>query len=229
MTARADMTKTSGVSIFCAGCMRAIPTLNVLVEDPEPPPMTPRGMAAPPAPRAKVHPEGDSARPATIRIEASKRAVPPSRADLERVLDRTHAPVAARPAQQARELNWLLLSQGLLLNAFVLLLVLGWSAQLPGRSLLLCGLALGGALVAAFLGYALAGARQAKHTRRTRFVMRALPAVFVAGWVTLSLYALALPPAAKAQEEVRSIPTAAPAVAPQARGHVRGTGRQPAQ
>jgi hypothetical protein len=229
MTARADMTKTSGVSILTAVCMRAIPTLNVLVEDSEPPPMTPRGMAAAPAPRLPVRADGDSTRPATIRIEANGRSVPPSRADLERVLDRTKAPVAARPAPQARELNWLLLSQGLFLNAFVLLLVLGWSAQLPGRSLLLCGLALGGAIVAALVGYALAGAREAKQTAAGRFVLRALPAVFVAGWVTLSLYALGLPPAAKAQEEVHSVPAATPAVAPQVRGYVRGTARQPAQ
>jgi hypothetical protein len=209
--------------------MRVVTTPNVLAEDSDPPPMTPRGMAAPPAPGAKVRSEVDPARPATIRIEATGRTVPPRRADLERALDRAQAPVAARRAPQARELNWLLLSQGLLLNAFLLLLVLGWNSPLPGRSLLLSGLALAGAIVAALVGYALADARETKQTGRARLAMRALPAVFVAGWVTLSLYALGLPPAAKAQEEVRSVPAATPAVAPQLRGHVRGTSRQPAQ
>ena len=178
-------------------------------------PITPRGMAAPPAPRKPAEAEGDSSRPATIRIEASGRTDSHRRRDLERELDRLQTAAPPRPASPGRHLKWLLLSQGLLLNAFVILLVFGWSAPLPGRRLLLGGIALSGAVLVVLIDVALRGTRESRraaaHSGLGHLAARVLPATFVAGWIGLSLYVLALPPSAKAFEEARVAPAAAPA------------------
>jgi len=171
-------------------------------------PITPRGMAAPPAPRA-TRQEADAARPATIRIEAAVRAAPPLRhRDLERELDRAQAAAAGKQGPFGHHLHRLLVSQGLVLNAFVILLVFGWHSPVPGWRVLLGGLALAGAVLAGWVGVVLRSGRRALratgHERTLGLLaLRALPASFIAGWIALSLYALALPPSAKASEEAR--------------------------
>lgn len=195
-------------------------------DDSDYPAMTPRGMAAPPPPRPSPRLDSDPSRPATIRIEATARGVPPRRRDLERELDRVQKESAPATAQPGRPANWLLWSQGLLLNAFVILLVFGWNSPLPGRRMLLCGLALAGALVAGLLGFALSGARDSKVAGFPLLAGRALPAVFVTGWIALSLYALALPPSAKAYDEARTAPITPAVVATPARSPVRNVSTQ---
>ena len=178
-------------------------------------PITPRGMASPPARRKPAEAESDSSRPATIRIEASGRTDSHRRRDLERELDRVQTAAPSRPASPGRHLKWLLLSQGLLLNAFVILLVFGWSAPLPAKRLLLGGIALTGAALVVLIDVALRGTRESRratsHSGLGHLAARVLPATFVAGWIALSLYALALPASVKAFEEARITPAAAPA------------------
>jgi hypothetical protein len=227
-------------------------------EEPDESPVTPRGMAGPPAPPATLRFESDPSRPATIRIEANNRADPGRRGDLERELDRVHGTVGAEQAAFGQQLNWLLLSQGLLLNAFVVLLVFGWSSPLPGRRLLLGGIALTGAALAVFIYLALRGSRDAlqalrkarrdlearleKDFRRAPLysahggftrglghaAARALPATFIAGWIALTLYAVALPSATRASEEARAATIAPPAAAPPARAPARTVASQAA-
>jgi hypothetical protein len=225
--------------------------------------MTPRGMAAPPAPRTTLRFEGDPTRPPTLRTEATGRVDLERRVHDERELDRVQAALAAEHGAFGHQLNWLLLSQGLLMNAFVMLLVFGAGAPLPGRRLLLGGFALAGVALAAFIYFALRGGSDA--TRALRKVRgelearlqkdfgrvplhaaqpgvlrglgfapaRALAATFVAGWIALSVYALAVPAPAKPSEASRAAPAAMP-TAPPARAPARnapGTaapGAQPA-
>jgi hypothetical protein len=207
---------------------------NVAVaEDSDETPITPRGMAAPPAPRPAARFEGDASRPATIRIEATRHTVPPRPVAPEHDADRVrqNAVLAAR-APARRDIKWLLLSQGLLLNAFVILLVFGWGAPLPGRRLLLGGLAIGGAVLAGLVSFALRDTRNASDiafpTGLAQIAAYTLPATFIAGWIALSIYSLGLPPSAKAFEESRAapVPVAAPA---QVRAPTRTVAAQPAQ
>lgn len=168
-------------------------------------------MAAPPPARAASPVDHDPSRPATIRIEArtADRLVAHRRADLERELARAQsAPPAPTPAP-GKPGNRLLLAQGLLLNAFVLLLAFGWNSPLPGRRLLLVALALAGLVVAGLVYMTLQAARDG-------FALRALSATFAAGWVGLSLYALALPPSANAFAETRAPAVTSAAAAPPA-------------
>ena len=184
-----------------------------VTDDSDEPPMTPRGMAAPPAPRKAAGAESDSSRPATIRIEATGRTDVHRRKDLERELDRIQTAVPSRAAS-GRHLKWLLLSQGLLLNAFVILLVFGWSAPLPGRRLLLGGIALTGVVLVVLIDFTLRGAHESKLAAAGgglgQLAVRVLPATFVAGWIGLSLYVLALPRSVRAFEEAHVAPAAAP-------------------
>ena len=198
--------------------------------------MTPRGMAAPPAPRPATRFEGDAARPATIRIEATRHTVPSRPVELEHKADRVQQAAAhAEQVPARRDIKWLLISQGLLLNAFVILLVFGWSAPLPGRRLLLGGLAIGGAVLAGLVSFALrdpcSSAHSAAHnafpTGMAQVAAYTLPATFIAGWIALSIYSLGLPPSTKAFEESRAapVPVAAPA---QVRAPTRTVAAQPA-
>jgi len=171
-------------------------------------------MASPPARRKPAEAESDSSRPATIRIEASGRTDSHRRRDLERELDRVQTAAPSRPASPGRHLKWLLLSQGLLLNAFVILLVFGWSAPLPGRRLLLGGIALTGVVLVVLIDFTLRGAHESKLAASGgglgHLAVRVLPATFVAGWIGLSLYVLALPRSVSAFEEAHVAPAAAP-------------------
>lgn len=185
-------------------------------DDSEHAPLTPRGMAAPPPPLPARRPDGDPGRPATIRIEANLRAPQPLRRDPD--LERNGVRPPRAPAATSASGEWLrglLLSQGLLLNAFVLLLVFGWTSPLPGRRYLLGAFAIGGIAVAVLIHFALRGARARAASDAPRqadaatvfsvwfsgLAVRALPAALVTGWVALGIYALALPPTANASEE----------------------------
>ncbi len=142
---------------------------------------------------------------------------------LERELDRVQTSLVAERATYAQQMTWLMLSQALLLNAFLLLLIFGWSTPLPGKRLLLAGLAAFSAVVAILIVLALRGTRDAvmslhQHRKQLEaslqkdfgrppvFAPRALvtrglagfangllPVTIVAGWIAMTLYALAAP------------------------------------
>jgi hypothetical protein len=179
-------------------------------------------MAAPPPARPASAADHDPSRPATIRIEA--KTADRRHADFERELARAQAVTPAAPTPSAgKPGNGLLLAQGLLLNAFVLLLVFGWNSPLPGRRLLLVGFALAG-LVVAGLVY------MTQQAARDGLALRALTAAFGAGWIGLSLYALALPPSANAFVETRApAVTSAAAATPVVRVTTRASVSAPPQ
>lgn len=181
----------------------------------------------------------------TLRIEAgaaqpvAPALTPEERSQLERELDRVQHAVQAEPSAFGQQLNWLMLSQALFLNAFLIVLVLGWSTPLQGKRLLLGGLALFAAMVAVLVHLALRGGRDALHALRTKrreledtlhrrfgrtpvfqpanIVARGLgasavgllPASFIAGWVAVSLYTLAAPISSKASAEAAAASAAA--------------------
>jgi hypothetical protein len=183
----------------------------------------------------------------TLRIEAgaaqpvAPAATPEERSLLERELDRVQHALQDEQVAFGQQLNWLMLSQALFLNAYLIVLVLGWSTPLQGKRLLLGGLALFAAMVAVLVHLALRGGRDALHALRTQrreledslhrrfgrtpvfqpvnivtrglgaFAVRLLPASFIAGWVAISLYTLAAPISSKASEETAAPPAAAPA------------------
>jgi hypothetical protein len=173
------------------------------------------------------------------------------REHLERELDRVQNSLLAERNTYGQQLNWLMLSQALLLNAFLFVLILGWSTPLPAKRLLLAGLAVFAAAVAVLIVLALRGTRDAvislhQHRKSLEatlqkdfgrdpvFASRAivtrglasaanglLPATFVAGWIALTIYALAAPLGGTAEAGPN---TAAPTVAP---GSSRPTARTP--
>lgn len=161
------------------------------------------------------------------------------REGLERELDRVQSALLGERSTFAQQLNWLMLSQALLLNAFLFVLILGWSTPLPGKRLLLVGMAVFAVTVAVLIVLVLRGTRDAVmglHQQRksleatlqqdfgraplftprglvTRglasFANGVLPAIIVAGWVALALYTLAAPLGAGAEPATAS--AAAPA------------------
>lgn len=219
--------------------------------------------ATPAAPTASP---SAAAAPATngirsLRLEAGSAARTAAGADqsferreeLERELDRVQTALLSERATYGHQLNWLMLSQALLLNAFLVVLVLGWSTPLPGKRLLLAGLAVFAMSVAVLIVLALRGTRDAvmslhQHRRRLEgalqrdfgreplFASRALvtralaslangvlPALMLAGWIAITIYALAAPlgatePAPSARPTATSsTPTARPGPARTAR------------
>lgn len=198
MTGEPAVSKTSGISILPAGSMHLVAKVAkaAAADESDVASVTPRGMAAPPPARPTLRFDGDPSRPATIRIEAAPRLQPARRRELERELGRLQAPMAANQVSLVPQLNWLLLAQGLLLNAFVMLLVFGWSSPLPGRHLLLAGFALAGVALASFVHLAVRGARARQDGIETgvgQLALRALSVTLILGWVALSIYAIALP------------------------------------
>jgi|GEM_PF-1429093 len=183
----------------------------------------------PQSPAAPARPATATAAKSSLRLEArgpSTRPLPPageSREQLERELDRVQHGLLGERANFGQQLNWLLLSQALLLNAFLIVLVFGWSTPLPGKRALLAALALFAAALAILIVLALRGTRDAvlslqelRQTLEARlhkdcqraplFASRALvtrslataaggllPVAIVAGWIALALYALAAP------------------------------------
>lgn len=145
------------------------------------------------------------------------------REELERELDRVQHSLLAERNTYAQQMNWLMLSQALLLNAFMFVLILGWSTPLPAKRLLLVGFAIFAAAVAVLVVMALRGTRDAvmslhQHRKALEgtlqkdfgraplyaprgvvarglagFANGLLPATIVAGWIALTIYALATP------------------------------------
>jgi hypothetical protein len=162
----------------------------------------------------------------TLRIDNGTTApVPPAVADsssdqrvvLERELDRLQQAIQVDQQAAAQHLNWLLLSQALFLNAFLIVLVLGGSVPLPFTRALLVVLAALGVTAGVILYATLHRTRdeiamlclQRRAVEITlqkdfgrvpmfppnRSVMpsAALPIVFVAAWALLVAYALLTP------------------------------------
>lgn len=186
---------------------------------------------------------------ATLRIEvgaaspAASAATPEERSQLERELDRVQHALQAEQSAFAQQLNWLMLSQALLLNAYLIVLVLGWSTPLQGKRLLLGVLAVFATIVAVLVHLALRGGCEALHALRAqrreleaslhrRFgrtpvfqpanivtrslgghAVRLLPASFIAGRVAVSLYTLAAPISSKASAEAAAATSQAAAAA----------------
>lgn len=183
--------------------------------------VSPTEPAAAPTPAAETR---------SLRLEANGPHTRPlvdtsfeRRESLERELDRVQTSLLGERGSFGQQLTWLMLSQALLLNAFLFVLILGWSTPLPAKRLLLAGLAVFAAVVAVLIVLALRGTRDAVislHQQRksleatlqkdfgrapiyaprtvvTRglagFANGVLPATFVAGWIALTLYALAAP------------------------------------
>jgi hypothetical protein len=178
------------------------------------------------------------------------------REQLERELDRVQQSLLAERTTYGQQLNWLMLSQALLLNAFLFVLILGWTTPLPAKRLLLAGIAVFAATVAVLIVLALRGTRDAvislhQHRkslegtlqkdfgREPVFATRGLvtrglagaangllPITFVAGWVALTIYTLAAPLGASSESVAGS---AAPTAArPATRAPTRPTAAAPA-
>jgi len=165
------------------------------------------------------------------------------REQLEREMDRVQHSLLAERTTYGQQLNWLMLSQALLLNAFLFVLILGWNTPLPAKRLLLAGMAVFAAVVAVLIVLALRGTRDAVislHQHRkslegtlqkdfgrepvfaprglvTRGLASAahglLPITFVAGWVALTVYTLAAPLGASSESAASGAAGAAPATA----------------
>jgi len=221
-------------------------------------------------PIAASAPAGEPTERSTLRLEASAPAAAAAphdssdarRLQLERELDRVQGALQAEQTSYAQQLNWLMLSQGIFLNAYLLVLVLGFSTPLPGKRWLLGGIAIFGAGVAILIYLALRGGRDAvaafrqqrkeleaslhrDYAREPVFVPRnivtrglsslaagLLPGTFIAGWIVLSIYTLAVPvngvpPSTQATAPTPSAPAAArtpPRAAPAARSPAPATG-----
>ena len=154
----------------------------------------------------------------------------PSRDALERELDRVQLALQAGETSVGQQITWLLLAQALFLNAYLLILVFGTGPAIPGKRWLLAGIAIFSAAFAVFTYLALRGSRDAlralRATRRdieaalaklgrtpvfaprnfvtaglASFASSLLPASFIAGWVAISVYALAVPNGPRPAEE----------------------------
>jgi hypothetical protein len=175
------------------------------------------------------------------RTEAPERpATAPARESLERELDRVQSAVQAGEATFGQQITWLLLAQALFLNAYLMVLVFGAGAAIPGKRWLLAGLAIFATAFAVFTYLALRGSRDSlrslRATRRdveaalaklgrepvfaprnfvtaglSSFASSLLPATFVAGWLAISVYALAAPNGPRPIEEQVAAPIDTPA------------------
>jgi hypothetical protein len=214
------------------------------------------------APEVPAAADGDGAAPvrSTLRFDAgaaSADGVPAApaadaqrRLTLERELDRVQGALQTERTAYSQQLNWLMLSQGLFLNAYLLVLVLGFGAPLPAKRWLLGGLAVFAAGVALLIYVALRGSRDAAQALRQQrrrleetlqrdfgrapvFVPRSvvtrglsglaaslLPGTFIAGWVALTLYSLAAP--LNALPSGQAAATGTPAGEPAARAAMKG-------
>ncbi len=164
-------------------------------------------------------------RPQTVEEPFATHSSPdkaPSRDALERELDRVQSAVQASEASFGQQLNWLLLAQALFLNAYLVVLVFGSGAAVPGRRWLLAGLAIFAVIFAAFTYLALRGSRDTVSSLRaarrdleatlarqgraplfapksimgaglSSFAVGVLPVAFIVGWLVISVYALATP------------------------------------
>lgn len=168
---------------------------------------------------------------ATLRLDAAAHAAPSpaaaaQRHQLERELDRVQDTLNQEQASFGRQLAWQTLAQGLLLNAYLIVLVLGWSAPLPAKRWLLAALAIFAGVTTILAYIAQRGNQDALLSLRTvrreleatlqhdfgrppLFAPRSvvtrcmaslsaalLPLLFIIGWSLLTIYTLAAPLAA---------------------------------
>lgn len=163
----------------------------------------------------------------------------PSREALERELDRVQAAVQAGATTFGQQITWLLLAQALFLNAYLMVLVFGAGPAIPGKRWLLAGLAIFATAFAVLTYLALRGSRDALRALRAArreveaalarlgrepvfaprnfvtaglasFASGLLPASFIAGWVAISIYALAAPNGPRPIEDTASGPNENP-------------------
>jgi hypothetical protein len=171
-----------------------------------------------------------------------------SRAALERELDRLTVAIGAHATASAQHLQWTLLAQGFLLTSYLIVLIGGWSLPLPGKRWLLAAVAGYAvvSLVLGHLSQKGSRDRISPLRQSRRLVEQALeriakrpvvfsrdgviarsvgdwattlmPVVALAGWITLTLYTLALPfPGdARSTSEARGPARAAVSQAPSA-------------
>lgn len=167
----------------------------------------------------------DAIRQAAENAESPKRPEDDHRLSLERELDRLNLAIHGAAAAVGQHLNSLLMSQSMLLLAYLVVLIGAWSIPLPGKHWLMGGIAAMGLLSVVLPYLGLRGARdrigplkqQRKgieealervaarppvFARQGRFsallaqvATRGLPVAMVAGWFALSIYTLALPTA----------------------------------
>lgn len=165
----------------------------------------------------------DAIRQAAENAESTRRPEDEHRLSLERELDRLNLAIHGAAAAVGQHLNSLLMSQSMLLLAYLVVLIGAWSIPLPGKHWLMGGIAAMGLLSVVLPYLGLRGARdrigplklQRKgveealervaarppvFARQGRFsallaqlATRGLPVAMVAGWVALSIYTLALP------------------------------------
>lgn len=166
------------------------------------------------APRTTLRIENGTANPApTAAGDASAN----HRTVLERELDRLQQAIQVDQQAAAQHLNWLVLSQALFLNAFLIVLVLGGSVPLPYMRALLVVLATLGAAAGVILYATLHRARDeiamlCLQRRAVEITLQkdfgrlpmfppsqsvmpsaALPITFVTAWALLVAYALLAP------------------------------------
>lgn len=177
-----------------------------------------------------------------VTEQAERLPESPPREALERELDRVQAAVQAGATTFGQQITWLLLAQALFLNAYLMVLVFGTGPAIPGKRWLLAGLAIFAAAFAVFTYLALRGSRDnLRSLRATRreieaalakfgrapvfaplnfvtaglasFASSLLPASFIAGWVAVSIYALAVPNGPRSIEDSATAPNESPASA----------------
>lgn len=165
----------------------------------------------------------DAVRQAAENAETVNRSEGDHRLSLERELDRLNLAIHGAAAAVGQHLNSLLVSQSMLLLAYLVVLIGAWGIPLPGKRWLMGGIALMGLLAVVMPYLGLRGARDRigplKHQRKgvedalervaarppvfarqglfnavlAQTATRGLPVAMLAGWVALGIYTLALP------------------------------------
>ncbi len=168
------------------------------------------------APRTTLRIENGGATPVATPPETPD-PPPDQRASLERELDRLQQAIQIDRHSTGQHLNWLLLSQAVFINAFLIVLMFGGAAPLTFSGWLLVGLAALGVITAVVLHTALRRTRDelallALQRRAVEMSLQkefgrtplfppsrgdaptaALPAIFLAAWALLVAYALLMP------------------------------------
>ncbi|MGH6624864.1 MAG: hypothetical protein ACREBN_12865 [Burkholderiaceae bacterium] len=186
----------------------------------------------------------DAIRQAAESAESAKRPEDDHRLSLERELDRLNLAIHGAAAAVGQHLNSLLMSQSMLLLAYLVVLIVAWSIPLPGKHWLMGGIAAMGLLSVVLPYLGLRGARDRigplKQQRKgieealervaarppvfarqggfsallAQVATRGLPVAMVAGWFALSIYTLALPTSTDTRSTVQAPASSAEKRAP---------------
>lgn len=179
----------------------------------------------------------DAVRQAAQNAETLNRSEVDHRLSLERELDRLNLAIHGAAAAVGQHLNSLLMSQSMLLLAYLVVLIGAWSTPLPGKRWLLGGIASMGLLAVVLPYLGLRGARDRigplKLQRKgvedalervaarppvfarqgvfnavlAQTATRGLPVAMVAGWTALAIYTLALPTSIDVRSAAQTPPT----------------------